>query len=78
MTRWHHAPVDGVSSWEIVAIHLLTGALFVFASALVFIAAWRAEPWFAFGIVPFTAFCAWGWYAELRVFREASRAMREQ
>jgi hypothetical protein len=65
-------------SWEMLAIHLLTGAFFVIASVLIFIASWRAEPWFALIVIPFTAFCAWGWYAEYRVFLEASRNMRRR
>jgi hypothetical protein len=63
-------------SWEMLTIHLLTGALFLFASVLLFAAAWRGQPWFAIALVPFTAFCAWGWYAEFRFFREVSSAMR--
>jgi hypothetical protein len=65
-------------SWEMLAIHVITGAFFALASALIFVASWQAEPWFALITIPFTAFCAWGWYAEYRYFLEASAAMRRR
>jgi hypothetical protein len=63
-------------SYEMLAIHLLTGALFAFLNVVLFIGLWDAAPWFALAIVPFTAFCTWGWYAEYRVFADVSRQMR--
>ena len=63
-------------SFEMIAIHLLTGALFAVITGVVMVAVVRANVWFALALVPLAAFSWWGWWAEARFVVRASSEMR--
>lgn len=52
--------------WELVAIHVLTGALFLCVNAII-LRALTPDRWIAvLGLLPLAVFSWWGWYAETR------------
>jgi hypothetical protein len=69
VTRW--------TGWEALFIHGLTGALFAAISAFfLYRLALSAPPVLALAL-PFTAFCAWGWWAEAVVLVRATAWRRQ-
>jgi hypothetical protein len=60
---------------EMIALHALTGALFLFVNVVVFAAVWQARPWIVLVLLPFAAFNWWGWWAEGRFVVRAMRAL---
>jgi hypothetical protein len=68
VTRW--------MGWEALFIHGLTGALFGGASAYLLYRLAVDSPLVLLLAAPFTAFCAWGWWAEAVVLAQATAWMR--
>jgi hypothetical protein len=62
--------------WEALFIHGLTGALFAGGSAFLLYRLALEEPVVLALVLPFTAFCAWGWWAEAVVLVRATAWMR--
>jgi hypothetical protein len=63
-------------SWEMLAIHAFTGALFAVITVVIY-AALLPDRWpVALALLPLATFSWWGWYAEGAVMLAASRAMR--
>jgi hypothetical protein len=63
-------------SWEMLAIHLLTGALYAVVTAVVALAL-LPERWIiAVVLMPFVLFGWWGWWAEARFVRQVSSDLR--
>jgi hypothetical protein len=68
ITRW--------MGWEALFIHGLTGVLFAGGSVFLLYKLAVIEPWVLGLAGPFTAFCAWGWWAEAVVLVKATAWMR--
>ncbi|HXH21237.1 MAG TPA: hypothetical protein VNN10_04345 [Dehalococcoidia bacterium] len=68
VTRW--------MGWEALFIHGLTGLLFAGVSVFLVYRLAVSEPLVLALVLPFTAFCAWGWWAEAVVLRRATAWMR--
>jgi hypothetical protein len=64
--------------WEIVALHAITGALYVLVNAILLAALLPDRWWLALALTPLTIFGAWGWYAESAYVLRASRDLRMQ
>ena len=62
--------------WEIVGIHMLTGALFAAVTAIILRALLPAHWPLALVVAPLLAWSWWGFYAEARYVIRASRSLR--
>ena len=56
---------------EVIFVHLTTGLLFLLLSGLLIWVAVTREPLVLILVLPLTAFSAWGWWYEVRLFRPA-------
>ena len=63
-------------SWEIVALHALTGGLFAVINALILRALVPGHWVLALGLLPLAAFSWWGFFAEARYMLRVSRDLR--
>ena len=63
-------------SWEIVAIHVLTGLLFAVVNALIVRALVPGHVLVALGLAPLFVWSWWGFWAEARYVVRASRDLR--
>ncbi len=68
VTRW--------MGWEALFIHALTGLLFAASCGIVLYKLAGGPGWLLALVVPFFAFCAWGWWAEAAVLVKATAWMR--
>jgi hypothetical protein len=65
-------------SWEVIAIHALTGVLFAIINALI-IRVLLPQHWLAaLALVPVAAFSWWGFFAEARFVIRTSRDLRSR
>jgi hypothetical protein len=65
-------------SWEIIAIHALTGVLFAVIDALL-VRVLLPQHWLvALTLVPVAAFSWWGFFAEARFVIRTSRDLRSR
>ncbi len=62
--------------FEILAIHLLTGALFAVINIVLFAVVMERNAWFVAALVPIAAFSWWGWRAEATFVARVSRELR--
>ena len=63
-------------SWEIIAIHVLTGLLFAAVNALIVRALVPGHVLVAIGLAPLLVWSWWGFWAEARYVLRASRDLR--
>jgi hypothetical protein len=63
-------------SWEMLAIHLLTGALFALITVILAVALLPDRWLVALALLPVQLFGWWGWWAEAAFVRDASRSLR--
>lgn len=63
-------------SWEMLAIHLVTGALFALVNVILVVALLPDLWWIVVALAPLQLFGAWGWWAEARFVGRVSREIR--
>jgi hypothetical protein len=63
-------------SWEMLAIHILTGALFAVITVVFAVALIPDYWWVAIALIPVQLFGWWGWWAEARFVHRALRDLR--